>query len=199
MINFYRTQVLSLPGLTNFCSTDLIIALVTAGRLLYSNSIFPCYLGMEINAKTRWTITKIVELGKKSKTANFAYGSINLKKMSLLYTWKRTTQRWSKKIRKFKKKFFGQLAPHNSNVCLISGWEKGQDRKIWCQRNRRWGEGDLIDSIEGTLKRYLKEYKTIENSFGGVGPLGAGIAWKCVQLKRAKCRNVSYGNSRDKI
>ena len=67
MINFYLTQVLSLPGLTNFCSADLIVALVTAGRLLYANSIFPCYLGMEINAKTRWTITKIVELGKKVK------------------------------------------------------------------------------------------------------------------------------------
>ena len=29
----------------------------------HSCTRFPCYLGMEINAKTQWTTTKIVELG----------------------------------------------------------------------------------------------------------------------------------------
>ena len=77
------------------------------------------------------------------------YGSINLKTMCLLYIWIRTTQHWSKKISKLKKVFWAIDTPLG-NVCLISGWEKGQDRKIWCQRNRRWGKGDLIDSIEGT-------------------------------------------------
>ena len=36
---------------------------VLRGDLVRSCTIFPCYLGMEINAKTQWTTTKIVELG----------------------------------------------------------------------------------------------------------------------------------------
>ena len=31
--------------------------------LAHSCTRFPCYLGMEINAETQWTTTKIVELG----------------------------------------------------------------------------------------------------------------------------------------
>ena len=31
--------------------------------LAHNCTRFPCYLGMEINAKTQWTTTKIVELG----------------------------------------------------------------------------------------------------------------------------------------
>ena len=33
------------------------------GEVAHSCTRFPCYLGMEINAKTQWTTTKIVELG----------------------------------------------------------------------------------------------------------------------------------------
>ena len=32
-------------------------------EVAHSCTRFPCYLGMEINAKTQWTTTKIVELG----------------------------------------------------------------------------------------------------------------------------------------
>ena len=60
-----------LPNVWTLGSETLMIGLACSARsarqsaslLAHSCTRFPCYLGMEIYAKTQWTITKIVELG----------------------------------------------------------------------------------------------------------------------------------------
>ena len=41
----------------------VILTITAKAKLAHSCTRFPCYLGMEINVKTQWTTTKIVELG----------------------------------------------------------------------------------------------------------------------------------------
>ena len=47
----------------NSLGSESMVCAETRYEVAHSCTRFPCYLGMEINAKTQWTTTKIVELG----------------------------------------------------------------------------------------------------------------------------------------